>query len=162
MLHEHHDFAKSHGAKEAVVAVNGSLVQLAPGPAEIVDEVDTGRTMLDGYVLTDETSPALAMRKRIAFNGALVVTVIFDAGGVLLDDPRVVALGVPDELAERDETIEGDLSIRIDESLDAIGRNGCMDDGTVEETIRKTIRRVMRHEWGKRPPIEVDIVRLPD
>ncbi len=160
MLIEHRAFAKAHGAREAVIAPNGTLVRLAPDPAEAIGTVPHGTVHLDGRVLAPADSPALAMRRRIAFNGAIVVTVVVDERGALLDDPRVVPLGVPEEIAEIEETVADDLSVRIEDAVEALSRSDLKSDAMIEEAARKAVRGPMRGLWGKRPPIHVEVVRL--
>ncbi len=160
MLLEHCDFAKAHGAEHALMAPNGTAVRLAPGVPEVIETSPQGRLLLDGRVLTAEPSPAVRMRRRLAEDGMVHVTVIFDKAANLLDAPLVLTMGLPDELAEHDESIDDDLSERVETALDALDPRQLKDDGGVEDTIRKTVRRKLRSDWGKRPPIEVDIVRL--
>ncbi len=159
-LLEHRDFALAHGAKEAVVATNGSMVRLAGGPADIIERVEQARLFLDGKVLTAETSEAVQIRRRLAYTGAIAVTVVFDKRGELLDEPRVLPLGIPEELAELDECLSGDLSIRIEQAIDKLDRRDCLKDDVVDDVVRRAIRRPLRFAWGKRPLIDVDILRL--
>ena len=51
---EHARRAKSLQVPEAVVIQNGQMLRLAPGKAEIIDEVRSGRIHLDGRVLVEE------------------------------------------------------------------------------------------------------------
>ena len=59
--------ARSLQVPQAVVLENGHMVRLAPGRAEIIDEVPSGRLYLDGRVLVeeDEVSPAPAARSAL-------------------------------------------------------------------------------------------------
>ncbi|MGF1456080.1 MAG: ribonuclease J [Alphaproteobacteria bacterium] len=160
-LLEHVDFATQHGADHAVMAVNGTVVRLAPGRAEIIGEIPQGKLLLDGKVLVPEDAPAVKTRRRLAEEGMVHVTLIFDKHGELMEAPIVLTMGIPDELAERDETIDGDLSERAEAAVEALSDKQVRDDGAVEETARRAIRRMLKSTWGKRPPVEVDIVRLP-
>ncbi len=162
MLLEHEDFAKAHGAEQAVVAPNGTLVRLAPGAAEIIGTVPQGRMLLDGTILTPDNSPAVSMRRRLGFTGAVVVTVVLDDRGDLLDDPRVVPLGIPEEIADLADTLAEDLSIRAEEAIDGLAKRDRKSDGAVQEAVRRALRRPFNAQWGKRPLIEIEIVRLED
>ncbi len=68
-LVEHVAFAKSLQIPETVLAPNGSLVRLAPGPAAVIDEVESGRLHLSGNRLVPERDEALRERRRIAYSG---------------------------------------------------------------------------------------------
>ncbi len=160
-LLEHCDFAKAHGAAHSAMARNGTMVRLAPGPAQVIGEIPHNRLLLDGRVLTPEDSPAVRTRRRLAEEGMVHVTLIFDKRGELLEAPVLLTMGLPNQLAERDETIDGDLADRVEEAVESLSDKQVRDDGLVEETARRSIRRMLKATWGKRPPVEVDIVRLP-
>ena len=46
-LHEHRAFARKLGVPQVLEVRNGDMVRLAPAPAEVVDEVPTGRLVLE-------------------------------------------------------------------------------------------------------------------
>ena len=50
-LHEHLAFARRLGVPQALEVKNGDLVRLAPGPAMVIDEVPTGRLVLENQEL---------------------------------------------------------------------------------------------------------------
>ncbi len=52
-LAEHAAFARAQGVPEVVRARNGTVVRLAPGQAEIVDDVPVGRLYKDGDIIID-------------------------------------------------------------------------------------------------------------
>src|SRR3546814_1386525 len=75
-LTAHAKLAKECQVPEALTALNGSLVRLAPGRAEVIDEVFVGRLALDGNRLIDLDSPAIRDRRRMIQHGTAVATVV--------------------------------------------------------------------------------------
>ena len=65
------EFARSIGFKNTVVPHNGTVVKLAPGKAEIINEVPTGRLALDGSILIHDDDMAIVERRRVQMNGSL-------------------------------------------------------------------------------------------
>ena len=55
-LAEHAELARRAGVPQVLVCRNGDLVRLAPGPAEIIDEVPSGRLYKDGALLVERRS----------------------------------------------------------------------------------------------------------
>jgi len=51
--------AESCQVRQSILAENGSMLRLAPGRAEIIGRVQTGRLALDGMHLTPMVGPAL-------------------------------------------------------------------------------------------------------
>ncbi|HSV30136.1 MAG TPA: ribonuclease J, partial [Candidatus Omnitrophota bacterium] len=101
-IKEHAELALACQVKQALRIENGAMVRLAPGPAEVVDHVPTGRLAVDGQdfdggprlVRTD--SDILRDRRRMVFNGSAVCTLVIDGKGKLLGDPQLTALGLLD------------------------------------------------------------------
>ena len=63
---------------ETVVAPNGNLVRLAPGPAEIIDQVHAGRLARDGDGLVPLDGESLRERRKLLWNGAAAATLVID------------------------------------------------------------------------------------
>ncbi len=158
-LLEHRRFAESKGIPATAVAENGEMLRLAPGPAEVVGNVSTGRLGVDGKRLIPSTGEVLRARKRIGFSGVAVATLVFNAKGQLIDEPQLSAPGVFD-----DEDVDTDAFDRaIDELEDTVlglAPKARKDDDAVEEAARRALRRVMHAETGRRPQVQVHIVRI--
>ncbi len=158
-LLEHARLAKSLQVPEARVAANGSMLRLAPGPTQIVAQVESGRLYLDGELLTSSHDPALALRRRMSFTGHVVVTVVLDRAGELLADAAVRLAGVPQETLSRDPDFVETLQSAAEDAVDRMPGRKVKDDVLVEEAIRKAVRAPIRRVWGKRPLLDIQIIR---
>src|SRR5271163_2595575 len=96
-LFEHAKLARAAGVPQVLVCGNGDLVCLAPGPAEIVDQVPSGRLYKDGALLVNAESRMVAARRRLSFSGCAFIAVAMDEKGELLDDPEVDLIGIPEK-----------------------------------------------------------------
>ena len=156
-LTEHARLARSLQVPEAVVAPNGSLVRLAPGPAVIIDEVPSGRLYLDGDILTRDED-ALAERRRMGFAGHVGIFLVVGKQGQLMGDPQIMLSGVP-EYDGDNEDIADQIIDAVTEALDDMPKNK-RDDGGLQETARKAARSLLKQIWGKRVPVEVAVMRI--
>jgi len=86
---------KAHGIPKTIVPKNGTLIRLAPGPVEIVDHVDVGRLALDGQFIIPSEDSSIVTRRRILYNGALVVSLVVNADGDFMAAPKITNLGNP-------------------------------------------------------------------
>ena len=154
-LMEHRDFAEAMQTPETVLAPNGTLVRLAPGPAEILEEVESGRLYLDGLILQGDESEALRERRRLAFAGLATVTLVIDARGRLAVPARVALHGVPDaeDMTEALVEIAGEVVHREE------GR-AWADEAFVAEMARRAVRKAISQRTGTKPQVKVDIIRL--
>ncbi len=158
-LREHARLAKACQVPEAVVPSNGSLIRLKPGRSEIVDWIDSdGPLAVDDGQLLALGSETLRDRRRMLHNGMASVTIVADAKGALRADPAVSLTGVTDP---------DDADDLVLDLIDAI-RSGVQDmplaerrrDDMMQDAVKRFARKLIRAELGKRPVVDVQIVRL--
>ncbi|MAK61987.1 MAG: MBL fold metallo-hydrolase [Ponticaulis sp.] len=156
---EHADFAKSLQVPLAVTPRNGDVIRLAPGNPTCVDEVPTGRLLLDGNRLIPEHAQGLQERRKLAYAGHVFVSVCFDDDGDVVDGPIVNVRGYsePDGRA-LDETIDA-FEEAAETAIDEMKRKVKLDDEAVERTLIRVLRKVGEKELGKRPLIDVAVLR---
>ncbi len=156
---EHAKIARECQVPDVALPENGSILRLAPGPAEVVGQVVHGRLALDGNRLVREGGQSLKNRVRMLHNGAAVATLVLDGRGRLVADPKVALMGLsdgdPQSQAIIDE-IEGALRSAI-EGMTAGDR---ANDDAVSNTARIAVRRRLMASHGKKPLTEVHLVRV--
>ena len=157
-LIEHCNLAKDMQTPEAVALRNGDLLRLAPGMAEIIDEVPSGRLFVDGGLLTPEGSDALRERKLASVVGVLVVAVAIDCKGRLAGDLEIRGLGLPGD-TELDEALD-DLADRAADALARLKPADRMDDDAVEQAVSRAVKKAARQAWDRKPMVETLIVRI--
>jgi ribonuclease J len=154
-MEEHARLARACGVPETVVPGNGTIIRLAPGPAAIVDHAPSGRLVLDGDVILPADSTTMNIRRKLAWGGLLVVTLVFDPRGRLQGDVRVLARGVPVEDEEEDFIAE------CAEAAESVARKVPLSDRRrLEDEVKVAVRRVARKWTGKKPLTEVQILLL--
>ncbi|MEO1041843.1 MAG: ribonuclease J [Pseudomonadota bacterium] len=158
-LAEHGAFATTIGAERSIVPKNGDLIRLAPGPAQRVDEVPSGRLYLDGRILVGDGDQALRERRRLSEDGMVVIAVAIDDKGKIKDRHPIVVKGVP--RSDNDgEDLPSLIEDAVDDALDALPRPRRMDDKELENHIRRAVRSELSPRWGKRSDIAVMILRV--
>jgi ribonuclease J len=153
---EHAALARACQVPETIVAPNGTLVRLAPGPAEIIDHVPAGRLARDGDGVVPLEGEALRERRKLLWQGAATATLVIDGKGRGIAPPKVSLRGVEDP--------DGELGVAIvaglNEMLADLSASERRDDGRIEEAARQAVRRVVRAHLGKKPLTDVHIVRI--
>lgn len=158
-LLEHAALSKELQVPETLVIQNGDMVRLAPGTAEVVDEVPSGRVVMDGDVLVPSWDAGIQERRRLGFAGAVFVSVALNEKGAVQGDPEIRLIGLP----ERDN-----CGVRFDEraydaldsALDQLPQRKRKDEAQVGEYLRRAIRGAIRKEWGKKAAVEVIVTRV--
>ena len=141
-----------NGVPAALVQENGDLIRLAPGAPKKLGEERVGRLVLDGDVILTADGSTMNERRKLAYQGMIAVSLAVDGRGKLLGKPVVRPVGVPVE-ADREDFIRDavDLAARaVQPGLSA---------DKLHETIRLAVRRCATLWTGKKPIVEVLVVR---
>ena len=159
-LMEHAAFARDLQVPQQVTPRNGDMVRLAPGRAEVIDEVPSGRLFVDAGVLTPENGEALRERRHAAFNGVVAVSVVLDGRNRIASGPQVRALGLPtDEDYPLDEVL-GDLADEAAQAIKRLKGEEAEFDDSVETAISRAVKKASQRIWGRRPVVETTVLRI--
>ncbi len=159
-LLEHAAFARDLQVPQTVSPRNGDMVRLAPGRAEIIDEVPAGRLYIDGGMVTPENGDALKERRHAAFNGVLMVTIALDGKGRIVSGPQIRAIG-----------LAGDADFPLDEALDDLCRDAeqavkkvSAEERAFDEIVESALSRVVKKGafriWERKPVVETTVLRI--
>ncbi len=148
-MSEHARLARSLQVPQAVVIENGHMLRLAPGRAEIVDEVPAGRVYLDGTVLSGEADGFARARRAMSYAGLIAVTLVLDGKGRVAGDPAIVIEGIPESVHEA-------VRVAVEGAVRHKPKRG--DEEALRETVRRAARRAAAAAWGKKPVTRVEIV----
>jgi ribonuclease J len=158
-LAEHAAFARAQGVPEVVRARNGTMVRLAPGPAEIVDDVPAGRLYKDGDLLVGAAERAIPERRKLSFAGIVSVAIAIDERGEVAGDPVIDLMGLP-SATRRGESIPDLIADTVGEILDGLPRARRRDPEAVEQAVERAIRSTVQNVWGKKPACHVLVVEI--
>lgn len=159
-LVEHAKLAEGLQVPASIVMQNGAMLRLAPGAAEIIDEVPAGRLYLDGAALVAEGDVAVRDRKFLAEHGMIAVSLVVDAKGRIKSGPDVRARGIA---ATTDKAYELALEELADAAEAAFGKlsvSDRTDEEAAEAAIAKAVRRAAERAFSKRPVVEAVVMTI--
>jgi ribonuclease J len=152
-LHEHRRFALEQGVPQSLVQENGEVIRLAPnGPAKLGDE-RVGRLVLDGDVILTADGTTMNQRRKLGVNGLISAAVVLDGNGRVRGSVEMSLQGIPVE-EDRDAFLEEACSAAAQAA-----RKGGPED-KLRENIRLAIRRCATDWTGKKPIVDVLLVRI--
>ncbi|MGB0577257.1 MAG: ribonuclease J [Alphaproteobacteria bacterium] len=158
-LIEHSKFAAENGVPKTAMAENGEMLRLAPGEPKILAQVQSGRYAVDGRRLVPIEGDVVRARRRMTFSGVAVATVVLGEDGELVKTPQLSAPGIVDGIGE-DVVMQEEAISAIVEAVGSMSRRQRFDDNKLESTVSQAARRVFRAETGKRPIVQVHVVRV--
>ncbi len=138
---------KTRGIPQQILQKNGTIVRLAPGKPGKLAEVRSGRLVLDGDIIVPADGEAITMRRRLARDGMVIVTLDMQGRA------QVHGIGLPlDE--DYGEFVEEAVS-DIGDALKRLKGGARKDREAVAEAARLAARRAAQRWCGKKPQTRV-------
>ncbi len=159
-LQEHCALAGEMQVPHAIAPRNGDMVRLAPGHAEIIDEVPAGRLFVDAGMVTPEQGEALRERRHAAANGVLHVVLVLDGKGRLVAGPELTPVGLPGDVDYPLEDALDDLADAAEQALDSLGKEGRGDDEAIRTMVSRRVKKACQRIWDRRPIVETVVLRV--
>jgi ribonuclease J len=152
-LRAHAVFARKCGIGQALIPKDGTIMRLAPGPLENLDEVACGRLHVDGKLIVPAEDGPARQRRKVSMAGIVFISIALDEKHQLADDMQITCDGLPSGL-------EAELLEAAEEAFETMPRPRRKDEGTLAETIRVAVRRCADQIWGKKPICKVLVQRV--
>jgi len=135
--------------ERAVIAENGTVVDLRDGEVRVVGQLDTGYVYVDGSSVGEITDADLKDRRILAEEGFISIFVAVDLQtGRAIVGPEIQARGFAE-----DEEVFADVVPRIVAALGEAGQNGVRDVHSYTQVVRRTVGRWVNTQHRRRPMI---------
>ena len=161
-MNAHAKLAKECQVPQAVLVENGTALKFSDGTAEIMGNVWNGRlALLDGRTVA-LTDPIIKERKKLLFEGAVVVSVVLDNDG-LVDNPQITLLGLTDPLENPNRRVaqDRDWNWIISNAVERLPKKARKDDAVIEDAVKSAVRKVFA-PTGRKPLVKVHISLVKD
>ena len=157
-LRAHARLARDCGVGAVAEIEDGALLRISKAGVEPLGEVRVGRLGLDGGRLVPLDSDHVRARRRLSEQGVVTASLVLDGRGRTVTAPRVSSQGIvaEDEVRNLAEELQHS-GARALQRLNAAQRR---DDDIVEEAVRRAMRRHVREHYGRRPFVEVHVMRI--
>ena len=149
-LSAHAKLAGSFGVPQVAPVRNGDVLRLAPGNAEIVDNVPSGRYYKDGLIFGDEGEIGVSQRRKLGYAGFVCLSIVLDRKGNMADEIDIDVYGLP-ELTNEGEELDDILYHAAIEALNSIPPKRRRDAEVVRKAVYQAARAASREHWGKKP-----------
>jgi ribonuclease J len=154
-LAAHAELARETGA-EPFTLEDGDILSLFPGRPAVTDSAPVGRLVQDGNRLVPLKGEVMSARRRILFNGIVVASVAVDQAGALRGQPRISAPGLLDPGDADSERVADDFADTLRDLPQSLRR----DDQALTEAAKSALRRTLGRRLGKRPMVDVHLIRV--
>ena len=138
------------GATTVLLAEDGDVIRLAPGPGRIAGRTAAGRVLIDGARAGEVDGEVLRQRRRLAADGVVVpVIAVGRQDGRVEGAPEVVTRGVA--LDDRTRVVLDAVPERLAEVVGRAGPEERSDRDLLAERVRIDMQRLFRKRAGRRP-----------
>jgi ribonuclease J len=156
-LSEHAALGRRAGVPQVLLCRNGDLVRLAPGDAEIIDEIPSGRLYKDGALLVNADARTVASRRRLSFSGLITVALAMSEKGALVADPEIELFGIPEHDASG-AAMSDIVRDAVEEAFESLPKPRRRDQDSVAEAARRAVRSAVAQRWNKKPMCHVHVL----
>lgn len=153
-LNEHVNLALKWGAKYAYALEDGDVLVLDDNP-EKIGQVPVGILAVDGKKILSLGAEVIRKRRKMIEDGTMVVTLVLSSDHQVLGQPKISSFGLIEENGEDEIRLKNEIIVDV-----MALKEDCVRDDLVENAIRTAVRRFLKEFYGKKPLIEVHLVRI--
>lgn len=155
-LMEQKRLALEWGAKMAFTLEEGDVLQLNSDSPEILGEVDVGCLAVDGKKIVPISANVIKKRRQMIDAGSVVATVVINRDCQLLGQVQISSFG----LLTQDSEEYTQLIDTIRQTLETLSDDKKSTEESIKEEIRIAIRHFITQTFGKKPLLEVHLIRI--
>jgi ribonuclease J len=153
------ELAKSCGIEHGAIIKDGQVLNLDPDDFKIIDEARSGILVRDGNVIDVPEETGAIARRKLAYAGIAIVSIVLDAKGNIIDDPDIAMDGIPSQTADNEdmEDIIFDAALG---ALESIPKPRRKDNEKIKDALRRSVRAAVAGAWGKKPACSILVHRI--
>jgi ribonuclease J len=135
--------------ENAILAEDGTVIDLRDGVARVVGQLDVGYVYVDGSSVGEITDADLKDRRILGEEGFISIIVVVEAAsGRIITGPEIHAKGFAE-----DDAVFDDVKPKIAAALADAAHNGVRDSHALSQVVRRTVGRWVNTSYRRRPMI---------
>ena len=150
------EIAKKCGVKKGLILKNGLLLKVSPGEPEVIGSIPSGRLMLDGKRIIPINEEAIKSRKKMLFNGTILISFAINKNNKVISKPLISSKGF-----FNDENINN-FGKSLNENINNFTKelnNKKFIEPLLKEKIMTYGQKYFRKILNMKPIIEIHIIK---
>ncbi len=135
---------------------NGKCLKIAPGECMIVDNIDTGKLIVEGKYLYDSESDFIKDRRKYSFEGLAMISVLINEDQSIDKNVQLTLIGLPQEEIER---VKDEFKNEFIQNYLKLNHDTKSSDQNIKDLIIKNLKFVLKNTLQKKPEIQVHLLR---
>ena len=155
-LESHKKISEASQVPITKILQNGKCFKIAPGDCAIVDDIATGKLIVEGKYLYDSESDFIRDRRKYSYEGIAMISIVINDDLSINKNIQLSFIGLPYEELDlvkknfKTEFIENYLNLNQDQKS---------SDQNVIDLIKKSLKFVLKNILQKKPEIKIHIIR---
>ena len=150
------EIARKCGVKKGLILKNGLLLKVAPGEPKVLGSVPTGKLMLDGKKIIPINEDAIKNRKKMLYNGAILISLAISKNNKIISKPIISSKGFFDD--ENIKNFEKSFISNYHNFVKELKNNQSIEI-LLKERITSFSQKFFRKALDMKPIIQIHIIR---
>lgn len=155
-LLEHASLAKKWGCRFSFALPDGAVFVIDKENPRILGSIENGILAVDGKKILPLDAEVIRKRRKMIEDGTFVATLVLSQEGKILSQPQLATFG----LLEAGGSDEQQLKENIVAQVEELNEEALLRDDLVDNAVRMSVRKFLKEYYGKKPLIEVHLVRI--
>ena len=155
-LESHKKISEASQVPITKILQNGKCFKIAPGDCAIVDDIETGKLIVEGKYLYDSESDFIRDRRKYSYEGIAMISIVINDDLTIDKNIQLSFIGLPYEEIDlskntfKTEFIENYLKLNQEQKS---------SDQNVTDLIKKSLKIVLKNILQKKPEIKIHLIR---
>jgi ribonuclease J len=155
-LESHKKISEASQVPVTKILQNGKCLKIAPGDCSIVDDIKTGKLIVEGKYLYDSESDFIRDRRKYSYEGIALLSLVINDDLSIDKNIQLSFFGLPCEEIDlvRDGFITDFMQnyLKLNEGQKSSYQN-------VKDLIKKSLKSVLKNILQKKPEIKIHLIR---
>ena len=155
-LASHKKISEASQVPVTKILQNGKCLKIAPGECSIVDNVDTGKLIVEGKYLYDSDSNFIKDRRRYSFEGLVMISILLNNDYSIDKNIQLSLIGLP---SEQLNSIKEEFKTEFVKNFTKLNNDQKSSDQNVTDIVKKSLKFVLKNILQKKPEIQIHLIR---
>ena len=155
-LASHKKISEASQVPVTKILENGKCLKIAPGDCSIVDNIETGKLIVEGKYLYDSESNFIKDRRKYSFEGLVMISILLNNDYSVDKNIQLSLIGLPDEQLI---SIKEEFKNEFVKNFTKLNNDQKSSDQNVTDIVRKSLKFVLKNILQKKPEIQIHLIR---
>ena len=155
-LASHKKISEASQVPVTKILQNGKCLKIAPGECSVVDNIETGKLIVEGKYLYDSDSSFIKDRRKYSFEGLVMISMLLNSDYSIDKNIQLSLIGLPNEQLN---SIKEEFKNEFVKNFIKLNNNQKSSDQNINDIIRKSLKFVLKNILQKKPEIQIHLIR---